>query len=137
MKGFGPGWWEGGSPVVGKVALLLSLALAGCSNGVTASGALVSGAVIDGYTIADPLDCPANGDPRCDEMVRIATETATGERGVAPSAIVGHRLYTEFKPPGTTSGGGTIGIVVFDLADDSRVAVGVYCGVGPCQVVNR
>ena len=48
---------------------------------------------------------------------------------------VGHRLYGEFIPPGAFSGGGAVGIVVFDLGDGSRVAVGVYCGVGPCQVM--
>lgn len=120
-----------------KLALVLVLALAGCSNGLTPSGALVSGTVIDRYTIGDPLECAAIRDSTCDEFLRIATETATGKRGVVPAAIVGHRFYTEFKPPGTTSGGGTTGIVVFNLADGSRVAVGVYCGVGPCQVVSR
>jgi hypothetical protein len=125
-------------PRSGDFAMLATtLALAACGSGLTADGALVSGTVIDRYRIGDPLDCPVNGDPTCDEMVRIATDTATGERGVAPSAIVGHRLYYEFRPPGMTSGGGTVGIVVFDLADGSRVAVSVGCGVGPCHVVNR
>lgn len=39
--------------------------------------------------------------------------------------------------PGTVDGSSSVGIVVLDLADGSRVAVGVYCGVGPCQVVAR
>ena len=137
MKGSGLEWWRRRPGGVAKLASVLALAVAGCSSGLTASGALVSGTVIDRYTIGDPLDCPAHGDVRCDEFLRIATDTATNNRGVAPAAIVGHRLYSEFLPPGTFSGGGAVGVVVFDLADGSRVAVGVYCGVGPCQVMPR
>lgn len=134
MKGWGRARWRRRP---GALAFVLALALAGCANGLTASGDLVSGTVIDRYKIGDPLDCGVNGDPTCDEMLRIATDVATSKRGIASSAIVEHRLYTEFIPPGSTSGGGMVGIVVFDLGDGSRAAVGVYCGVGGCQVVNR
>lgn len=67
----------------------------------------------------------------------MATDIATGKRGVPADSIVGHRFYYEFLPPGMSLGGPQVVVVVFDLADGSRVAVGVYCGVGPCQVVNR
>lgn len=136
MKGFGLGWWRRRPGGVAKLALVLALALAGCSSGLTASGALPSGTVIDGYTIGNPLDCPAHGNATCDEFLQIATDTATGKRGVAAAAIVDHRFYSEFIPPGAATSGAA-GIVVFDLADGSQVAVGVYCGVGPCQVMPR
>ncbi len=117
--------------------MVLALALAGCSNSFNADGSLVSGTVVDRYKVASLADCPDDRDPTCDESLRIATDIATGKRGVPADAIVGHRFYYEFLPPGMSRGGPPVVIVVFDLADGSRVAVGVYCGVGPCQVVNR
>jgi hypothetical protein len=137
VNGIGLHLWRRRPGGVPRLALVLALALAGCSSRLNADGSLVSGTVIDHYTIGGPLDCPANGDATCDEYLRIATGTATGKLGVAPSAIVAHRFYRESIPPGTTLGGPPVGIVVFDLADGSRVAVGVYCGVGPSQVVPR
>ncbi len=118
------------------MVFMQAIVLAGCSGGSTASGALVSGTVVDHYTLGTPLDCAAYADATCDEYLRVATDTATSKRGVAPAAIVGHGFYQE-SIPGTAEGSSTVGVVVLDLADGTRVAVGVYCGVGPCQLVER
>lgn len=136
MKGLGLDRWRPRRPLAIALTALMQAALAGCSSGPTASGALVAGTVIDHYTLGAPLDCAAYRDATCDEYLRIAIGTATTKRGVAPVAIVGHRFYRE-SIPGTVDGSSSVGIVVLDLADGSRVAVGVYCGVGPCQVVAR
>jgi hypothetical protein len=138
MKGTGLDWWRWRRPGwVARLALVLTMPLAGCSNGLNADGSLVSGTVIDRYTIGGPLDCATIRDATCDEYLRIATDTATGKRGVAPASIIAHRFYYESISPGSTLGGPPVAVVVFDLANGSRVAVGAYCGVGPCQVVPR
>jgi hypothetical protein len=136
MKGLGVGWWRSWPLGLVLVSLMQATALAGCSNGSTASGPLLSGMVIDHYTLGDPIDCNAHRDPTCEEHLQVAMGTATDKRGVAPEAIAGHHLFRE-SIPGTRPGSSSLIIVVFDLADGSRVAVGVYCGVGPCHVVNR
>jgi hypothetical protein len=121
---------------VAFVSMLCALALAGCSSGPSGSGALVSGMVIDHYTLGDRIDCEAYLDPTCDDYLQVAMDEATTDRGVGAAAIVGHHFYSE-SIPGTSSGRSSVVIVVFDLANGARAAVGVYCGVGPCQVVRR
>jgi hypothetical protein len=37
-----------------------------------------------------------------------------------------------FEPGVVHARSGTLMVVVFELADGSRRAAGVYCGVGPC-----
>jgi hypothetical protein len=139
MKGCPPNDFGGWPARISILTVALALALAGCSNGLTADGALMPGTKVDRYTVGDPLECPTNGATLCDDYLRLATDTAIGKRGVAPTAIVGHRFYNEGipTPPGATLSGPPVTIVVFDLADGSRVAVGVHCGVGPCQVIDR
>jgi hypothetical protein len=137
MKGFSLDRRRRRPGSVAKLALVVALGLTGCTNGLTASGDLVTGTVIDRFTIGDPLNCAAVRDATCQDFLRIATDTAINKRGIALASIVGHRFYTEFIPAGSALGGPPVGVVVFDLDNGSRVAVGVYCGVGPCQVVPR
>ncbi len=115
---------------------LLAVALAACSSPPAASRTLGPGTMIDHYTLGDPIECIEYRDPTCEDYLQVATDIATDERGVAASAIVGHRFYHE-SIPGTSAGSSSVVIVVLALADDSSLAVGVYCGVGPCHVVNR
>ena len=136
MKGLGPDRWRPRWPLAIALTAFMQAALAGCSSGPAASGVLGPGTVIDHYTLGAPLDCAAYRNGTCEEYLRIAMSTVTTKRGFAPGAIVGHRFFGE-SIPGTVEGTSTVGIVVLDLADGSRVAVGVYCGVGPCQVVAR
>ena len=108
----------------------LALMLAGCA------GPVGPGSVIDGYKIGDPNDCTFAADPVCDDAFIVAIDTATGKRGVDPNVIGDHRFFSEYIPPGYVLSGSTF-IVVFDLVDGSQMAVGVYCGAGPCQAVSR
>jgi len=136
MTGRGLDRWRPRWALVMALTALMQVALAGCSSEPAASGALVAGTVIDHYTLGAPLDCATYSDGTCDEYLRIAIATATTQHGVAPAAIIGHRFYRE-SIPGTVDGGSSVGIVVLDLADGSRVAVGVHCVVGPCEMVTR
>ena len=132
---------RGSGKAVGRRAaamiIVFALALGGCSTTLNPDGSLVSGAVVDRFKIGDRADCPDQDDPTCDGSLRLATEVVTGQRGIEADSIVGHRFYYESVPAGTTLGGPPVTVVVFDVADGSRVAVGAYCGVGPCQVVRR
>jgi hypothetical protein len=132
----GPGWRRSWPLGIALLSLMHAMALAACSNAPTASGALVPGMVIDHYTLGNPIDCIEYRDPTCQDYLQVATDIASDERGVARSAIVGHHFFRE-SIPGTPAGSSSVVIVVLDLADDSRLAVGVHCGVGPCHLVKR
>src|SRR5258708_5433329 len=126
MKGRSPDWWRRRTLGIVLVAFVQVLGLAACSGVPTASGALVPGTMIDHYTMGAPYVCAAYGEAAGEKYLGVARAGANSERGIARAAIVGHHLYHE-SIPGTAPGSSShIGIVVFDLTDGSRVAVGVY-----------
>jgi hypothetical protein len=123
--------------VLALAVLAGALVVVACSNEPPANGALAPGTMIEHYHIGAPLDCSASAASTCDDYLRVALDTATTKRGIAPDAIMDHAFYQESIPDTTEGSSPHIAIVVLDISDGSRVAVGVYCGVGPCQVVDR
>jgi hypothetical protein len=121
---------------VALVVVMGSLGVVGCSSQPPSASEVVAGAVIDHYSLGDPVDCSAYLDPTCEDYLQVARDEITRERDIAASAIASHRLFHE-SIPGTRPGSSSVVIVVFELADGGRVATGVYCGVGPCHVVGR
>ena len=107
--------------------------------------------VIDEYKVGAPVECPLDPsvphdypitdamvkevNARCDEVLRIA-KAAVIERHSLDSGVIGnYRVYSPFVAPGHALSAPAY-IVVFDLADGSNVAGGVFCAIGPCQVMN-
>jgi hypothetical protein len=94
-----------------------------------------AGPIVDGFPIGAPATCA----PRiCDEWIRLAL-SALEDREPAHAQVLNVRTYYEdltnpvlYDPKVVHRRTGTVVVVVFELADGSRRATGVYCGVGPC-----
>jgi len=133
--------------------LMLAFTLAGCSGAIGAASpapaapsvsqqaTIAPATVIDGFTIGDRLDttsCPS-GDVVCTaaadadaKLVRDALLAA--HPGLDAAAIAALHWYSEILPPGYEQSG-SFTIAVFDLADGSRAAMGLACGVTDCKAV--
>jgi hypothetical protein len=117
------------------VLLAAALWATGCTrlpgtSGATGDALVPNGTVVDGYRVGSLLDCQTG----CDDALSFAQESAIKERGLDPSAISDVHVYAPFIPEGMRSTGGSY-IVVYDLPDSAQMAIGVHCGVGPCQVI--
>jgi hypothetical protein len=94
-----------------------------------------AGPIVDGFPIGAPATCAPD---RCDEWVRLA-RSVLEDRDPAHAEVINVRIYLEdltnpllFEPGVLHRRSGTLVVVVFELADGSKRAAGVYCGVGPC-----
>ena len=91
--------------------------------------------IVDGF----PMGLPAPCAPRqCDEWIQLA-RSVLDDRDPEHVEVINVRMYLEdltnpllFEPGVVHARSGTLVVVVFELADGSRRATGVYCGVGPC-----
>jgi hypothetical protein len=95
-----------------------------------ATAELVNGDIVDGYMVGPILDCSTG----CDDALTFAKTSAVESRGLDVSTIKEVHVFRPFMPAGASSGGGGGYIVVYDLADRSRMATGVYC-FDRCQLV--
>jgi hypothetical protein len=90
--------------------------------------------MVDGFPIGEPVPCAQH----CAEWTRLA-RSALDVREHGHAEIVGARTFMEAHIPDLYGPGvlytrsGTLIVVVFDLADGSVRATGVYCGVGGCR----
>jgi hypothetical protein len=95
-----------------------------------ATAELANGDIVDGYMVGPILDCSTG----CDDALTFAKTSAVESRGLDVSTIKEVHVFRPFMPAGASSGGGGGYIVVYDLADGSRMATGVYC-FDRCQLV--
>jgi hypothetical protein len=91
---------------------------------------LANGDIVDGYMVGHVIDCSTG----CDEALSFAKSSAISTRRLDPAAIKDVQVFSDFDPPGASSGGGQVHIVVYDLRDGSRIATGVFC-FDQCQLV--
>jgi hypothetical protein len=91
--------------------------------------------IVDGFPIGAPAACAPE---LCDEWVQLA-RSVFDDRDPEHAEVINVRMYLEdltnpllFEPGVVHARSGTLMVVVFQLADGSRRATGVYCGVGPC-----
>ena len=91
--------------------------------------------IVDGFPIGAPATCAPR---QCDEWVRLA-RSVLDDRDPEHVEVINVRMYLEdltnpvlFEPGVVHARSGMLVVVVFGLADGSRRATGVYCGVGPC-----
>ncbi len=106
------------------VALLAAVALGACTSHEGPNGQ------VDGWSIGEAAQCRGD-DSRCRAMIQIATERLAG-RDFGHAAIVRTTLHQEGLYPNRDGelgqifySGGPPTIVVFQLADGSRRAIGV------------
>jgi hypothetical protein len=118
------------------VSLCFVLVLGGCAGPVTQRVAV--GPIIDGFPLGEPVGC-GTAFYRCDDLIALA-RSALDERDPGHANIVGASPYHEdlqspalFDPSIPHARSGQVFVVVFDLADSSRHASGVDCGVGGCH----
>jgi hypothetical protein len=95
-----------------------------------ATAELANGDIVDGYMVGHVIDCS----PGCGDALTFAKSSAISTRGLDPTTIKDLHVFSDFDPPGASSGGGQVYIVVYDLMDGSRIATGVYC-FDQCQLV--
>ena len=95
-----------------------------------ATAELANGDIVDGYMVGHAIDCSTG----CGDALSFAKSSAISTRGLDPAAIEEVHVFYDFDPPGASSGGGQVHIVVYDLSDGSRISTGVYC-FDHCQLV--
>ena len=95
-----------------------------------ATAELANGDIVDGYMVGHVIDCATD----CGDVLAFAESSAISKRSLDPTALKDVQVFSEFDPPGASSGGGGVHIVVYDLTDGSRMATGVYC-FDQCQLV--
>jgi hypothetical protein len=88
-----------------------------------ATAELANGDIVDGYMVGHVIDCSTG----CGDALSFARSSAISTRGLDPTSIKDVHVFSDFDPPGASSGGGQVHIVVYDLRDGSRMATGVYC----------
>jgi hypothetical protein len=114
-------------------------------------GWLAPETVVDEYKVAGPIECPLDPtrphdylvtdavikevNARCDEVVQIATAAVLKRHSLDSTTIGTSRVYSPYLDPGHEFSAPAY-IVVFDLADGSQVAGGVFCAIGPCRFMN-
>jgi hypothetical protein len=105
------------------LVLLGSVGLAACARGSVAGQ-------VDGWSIGEGGPCPA-GDPRCAQMIEVATRRLA-DRDPAHPLILQVTMHAEGLYPNDDGelgqvfrSGGFPSVVVFQLADGSRRAIGV------------
>lgn len=120
--------------LAGKVALALFV-LAGCAQNAPATAVSVptTGAIVDGFPLGR---VPAADAPTAPDAATAALGVqALDQRMPGHPAIVSAKAYDEdlslvYGPNGARSG--VMWIYLYQLADGSYHAAGVYCGVGGC-----
>jgi hypothetical protein len=96
------------------------------------------GPIIDGFPIGRLLDCGLSRSAPCHEVLPLA-RAAFDSRVPDHPEILATSFFMEdinnpaiFDPRVLHARSGTLIVVVFNLADGSKHAAGVYCGVGGC-----
>ena len=100
----------------------LALLLGACSRSVL---------MIDGFPVGTATVCQRDFSPSCEQIIDTAL-AAFEERDPDHVAIKQTTVHDEDRstfPEGVVRSG-SIAVVVFDLADGTRRAVGAYCGPG-------
>jgi hypothetical protein len=119
-------------------AIVVALAIAGVVlTGLLLRPRVLAGPIVDGFPLATALDCATSFDS-CGELTALARSAFDIREPHHPS-VVSSTVYNEdinnpllFDNSIGHARSGSVRVVVFDLADGSRGAAGVYCGVGGC-----
>jgi len=109
--------------VLRAAAIVAVLIVWGC-GGLTSDG-VKAGATIDGITLGPEITCDS-----CAEIDAAAGRKLESSR--PNHAVVSETLHFADPLPSGAERSGTSTVVIFNMADGSRAAYLVYCGVGGC-----
>jgi hypothetical protein len=100
---------------------------------------------VDHGPLVDPLvqmpaECSSADHPTCDEAVQVAIDTASANGFLTPDNLAEAHYYVINVPPGSAAASNAEYIVDIYIPGAhgpvAEIAIGVYCGSGPCQVVS-